>query len=131
MKIYGVDLATWTQVVIDVSYGLYDGNISTDRGTYKWSEKRGPRSVSISVSLRVNDSSGPGARRSVRGHRMIAATWAAHRDVLTALFERCPDAKVRSKVANYDGRGDFLDKFPDTYYHNAGSALFHVDLGLL
>lgn len=81
--------------------------------------------IRLAFCLRTHDCTKPGSRRTaMRGYRSIHASWQAHRDVMTAIFEADPKAHLKTAVATYDGRADFLDKFPETYYHQVGSQMF-------
>jgi hypothetical protein len=59
----------------------------------------------------------PAARQSGSGRNGPWACWYAVRDFLTAVFDEYPDATVRTMLATYKGRDDFLEKFPRTYFH--------------
>lgn len=63
----------------------------------------------------------PGARRSWNGRRLTAACWHAHRDVLRAVFDVNPQAKVYTAMARYIGEDGFETNYPDTAYQNIGS----------
>ena len=72
-----------------------------------------------------------GARRSAptpwnNGRAVKAACWHAHRDVLAALFDIAPEARVQSAFADYRGKADFREKFPLTAAPNVGSQIMPV-----
>ena len=56
--------------------------------------------------------------------RVFAVCWHGHRDFMLALFDRDPDARIKSAMADYKGALDFLDKYPDTAYGNVGSQMY-------
>ena len=62
-------------------------------------------------------------RRGNDGRRIWAVCWHGHRDFFRALFEKAPDAKVRTTVANYDGREDFEQTYWMTGNRNIGSII--------
>lgn len=92
---------------------------------------------SVRLKLRVKDSAGPGAGISIdrfgstkKGYRRkVSACWHAHRDVLAEIFRACPDARVKSVMADYRGADDFERKFPDTAHVNIGSMVYPVAAG--
>lgn len=43
-----------------------------------------------------------------------AVCWHGHRDFMIELFNRYPDARLKSALADYRGRDDFWNKFPET-----------------
>ena len=69
----------------------------------------------LTFTLRVQDSSGPGAHRSASGRRTIRACWHAHRDVMTILF-RMGATRLKSVIADYRSAENFRDIYRDTYY---------------
>lgn len=70
-------------------------------------------------------------RFSPRGRKVWAVCWHGHRDFFKALFERDPDARVRSQMATYNGREDFLAKHEATEWTNVGSLLYPAYYGEL
>ena len=77
--------------------------------------------LSWRLRLGVEGLDGPGCRRSApqlrrffRRRRMPSACWHAHRDYLSALFERTPQARVTTSIASYQGYRDFLHHHPLT-----------------
>lgn len=91
------------------------------------------RATIVRFTLRVVNSSGPGAHQSTsyggKRRRTVAACWHAHRDVLRVIFTRYPNATIRSAFATYNGRASFNRTFPATYDHNAGCAIEPVMYG--
>lgn len=107
MHVWGISADSLAWVVWAVSQNHYGDNLEF---------KRQPEKVgrAVAFTLTVDRSDGPGARRSATGRRISAACWHAHRDVLRAIFGVCPDARVKSAVADYRGVEDFEEKFDDT-----------------
>lgn len=90
------------------------------------------------VTLRVRDSKGPFHRLSAqpaysggKQRRLVAACWHAHRNFMMALFELAPETTIRSSFTVYRGAADFADKFPATYYRNAGAPILPQAYGSL
>lgn len=96
--------------------------------------------VRIRFALRTVSAHGPGHRLHIqyswdgrpRHKRSHYACWHAHRDVLMALFDLLPTAKVLSgsRFVNggrivYNGKQGFLDTYRDTD-RNIGSQMFPV-----
>ena len=66
----------------------------------------------------------PGQRRSASSQRRIyAVCWHAYRDVLAAVFDINPDARVYTALAKYKGKQAFYELFPETGYQNVGSMM--------
>jgi len=55
------------------------------------------------------------------GRRVNAVCWHGHRDFMLKLFELCPDAILKTSLATYKGREDFLKQFESTGWNNCGS----------
>ncbi len=68
-------------------------------------------------------------RRSASGRKTVGVTWGVHRGFLMRLFGTFPDAVVRSNLATYRGKDDFLAKHYATYDHNAGTRYNPVRFG--
>lgn len=70
----------------------------------------------------------PGQRRSSSGfnsvRRINAVCWHGYRDVLIAVFDAHPDAKVRTALAKYLGKESFYREFPATGDKNIGSQMY-------
>jgi len=56
--------------------------------------------------------------------RVFAVCWHGHRDFMKELFERDPDARIKSMFADYRGKEQFEDKFEATGYRNVGSMMY-------
>lgn len=83
-----------------------------------WSKARRVR-----FTLGTRDSRKYGSRRSAAGRHMPKASWEAHRDIMEALFDADPDARIKTALATYRGRKDFHSKFPTTAHKNIGSIM--------
>jgi hypothetical protein len=80
-------------------------------------------------TLRVKDSSGPGARLSAHGRKTINASWEVHRDFMWALFDVNPNGVIKTQMARYEGRDDFIDKHKATRNTPQGSRANPVAFG--
>lgn len=133
MQLWKVTQDELTTIVGEVSREQYDGNVTIGEGTQGSWDTRGKRVEHVKFGLRVKDSSGPGARRSVGtfgpSRRMIAACWHLHRDIMLAIFDAFPEARLKTALADYRGRDAFEDEFPETYYANIGSLAFPAYMG--
>jgi hypothetical protein len=110
MRCRDINEAQWEDIVAKVSREAYGCNLI-------------PHPNAASYRLSVISSREPGARRSHSGRRLAVACWHTWRDVLAELFERYPDATVRTALATYVGRGGFEDWFPITGAANIGSIM--------
>lgn len=115
MQLTGITLADLTRVTEQVSTDRYLGNVVVH------ADSRDVSKFSCQGRLWVLDSRSVGARRTGSGRRMPAACWHAYRDVLTALFEELPAARISTGLAAYAGRQSFYDKFEATRNRNIGS----------
>ncbi|WP_181785673.1 hypothetical protein [Streptomyces phytophilus] len=115
MYLTGVSLPDFYDITARVSRERYGGNVIVHDGA-RWSGRN-----RITARLSVADSRSAGARTSARGRHGRWACWHAHRDVLRAVFQHRPDARVTTMLAAYRGLDDFENTFPDTAHHNIGS----------
>lgn len=133
MQLWKVTQDELCAIVGRVSREQYDGNITIGTGTQGDWRTVGKRVQHVRFALRVNSSKGPGHRRSVSAfspsRRLIAACWHAHRDVMAAIFEANPDARLKTSFADYRGREGFEDGFMSTYYKNIGSQMYPAYMG--
>lgn len=114
MKIWNVPIEEVTRIVTEVSDNQYNGNIR-----FKRTPERKGRAVTF--TLTVADSRGKGSRVGWSGRRVCACCWHGHRDIMQALFDAYPDARLQSAQADYRGKEDFEDSFEATGYVNIGS----------
>jgi hypothetical protein len=49
-----------------------------------------------------------------QGRRLPYVTWEGHREFMLVVFERYPEARIKSAIADYKGREEFLAKHPQT-----------------
>ena len=134
----------YLEQAVVVANRIYNGNIlligsnaGGERAPIVKVNRNGSR---IRFALRVVDCSKPGHRLHIRNSmsgkshykRSHYACWHAHRDVLAALFDILPTAKVLSgsRFANnnrivYDGKQGFLATYQDSD-RNVGSQMFPV-----
>jgi hypothetical protein len=49
-----------------------------------------------------------------QGRRTPYVTWEGHREFMLVVFERFPEARIKSAIADYKGRDEFFDKHPQT-----------------
>ena len=129
---------------VAVAYQVYKGNIlligSNAGGERAPIVKVNRNGSCIRFALRVVDCSKPGHRLHIRDSmsngprykRSHYACWHAHRDVLAALFDILPTAKVLSgsRFAGggrivYNGKQGFLDTYRESD-RNVGSQMFPV-----
>lgn len=115
VKIRGVPLDVFNTITIDVSQARYAGNLMVASGAHSAGRRE------IVARLRVADGRGPGARTSARGRHGPYACWHAYRDVLREVFERFPQAGVRTMLEKYAGADEFADRYPATGERNIGS----------
>lgn len=119
------------QNILDaVSNSSYNGNVRFRDWSYQGQQQRSSRHV-MRFTLRVNDSSGPGARRAASGRRTVNATWYVHYAFMSALLECDPNAVISTALETYKGVEQFLDKHADTYHAPAGSLMCPVSFGSL
>ena len=134
MQVWGVTPGQLQEAVYKVSEEHYNGNLICDGQP----DHIGATSKSaVRFKMRVKDSAGAGAHISVdrfgstkKGYRRtISACWHAHRDVMRAIFEVNPEARIKSVMADYKGSDDFERTFPHTYDTNVGSMVYPVAVG--
>lgn len=117
MDIRGASYGDVQRIIAEVSRNRYAGNVTSNSDARALlSGGRGFRG-----RLQVRDSRGEGARTSASGRHGRYACWHAYRDVLAAIFAEYPDAKVRTRMARYDGREGFEANYPATGRVNIGS----------
>ncbi len=116
MKVWNVPVEEVTRIVTKVSKDLFDGNIEFKRAP----EKDGR---AVRFTLTVADSRAKGGRIGHSGRRVCACCWHGHRDIMSAIFDNYPDARLKSGHADYHGRNGFEDSFESTGYTNIGSQM--------
>lgn len=118
MKITGITLDRFKEITESISLSFYEGNIVVHQDGQDASNSKGGRCV---ARLTATDSDGPGTRTTWSGRRGKYACWHAYRDVLIAVFDVNPDAKVVTGMATYEGRDGFYRDYPATANQNIGS----------
>jgi hypothetical protein len=114
MELIGITLAQFETAIANVT-ASYGGNLEIH------DDAKSVSSRSSRGRVVVRDSRGPGARRSWSGRHGKWACWHAYRDVMLALFEQNPNARIRTSLAVYDGLDGFEATYPATAYKNIGS----------
>ena len=56
--------------------------------------------------------------------RVYAVCWHGYRDFMREIFSRDPEARIKTYVADYKGKEDFEEKYPETAYTNVGSMMY-------
>ncbi len=116
MKIKGISIPELTIAMSYVSVRKYEDNITFNRKP----ERKGNW---LHFTLTVEDTSGPGARRSHQGRKVKAACWHAHRDIMEEIFDIAPGAVLVAAMARYEGREGFARTYPATGETNIGSMI--------
>lgn len=106
MKVRGLDKPD-VRRALESANRNYGGNLTFSRAPEQYGNF-------VIFTLRVTDSSGPGAQRSESGRKTVSACWHAHRDLMNAIFWRAPDAILVTALARYEGALDFVEKFEAT-----------------
>ena len=57
----------------------------------------------------------PFQRLGMQGRRLPYVCWHGHKRFMLAIFDRNPDAKIRTALAVYHGKQDFWKKHRDTF----------------
>jgi len=79
--------------------------------------------------LSVKDCKGPGHKlgftitKSGRRRRLSAACWHVFRDVIQGIYDTDTDAKVKTSIANYTNKENFMGWYEDTGNINIGSMM--------
>jgi hypothetical protein len=117
MEIRGVPYGDVERIITRVSDERYAGNLGINADAHPLS-RTGARARIV-----AKDSHGPGSRTTWTGRHGPWACWHAYRDVLAAIFAEYPDARIRTRMANYIGRTGFEDLYPATARDNVGSIM--------
>lgn len=118
--IYDANLLAISRRALDHYRGNVYLSISEQReirvrgGAHKWQ---------IRFTLECKSSFDPGARTAASGRHMPKASWQAHRDLMRAIFDEDPQAWLKTGLATYTDRDDFLANFEATGDHNVGSRM--------
>ena len=117
MKAYGLTPSQIATVVRHVSGNCYGNNVTFERSPEQITKN------CVRFTLRTHDSKKAGSRRSQSGRHMAKACWHVHRDVLGALFDLEPDARIVTARADYRGKTSFAANFAATGDQNIGSMM--------
>lgn len=117
MKIWGLTEAQLHECAEEIGVKLYE-----------------PREEGRAIRLRILptgeriDGDYKYQRTSASGYnadrRVHAVCWHGYRDFMLAVFERNPEARIKTMMADYKGREDFLSKYEETGYRNVGSMMY-------
>lgn len=127
MDIRGVSFADVKRIVERVSRDTYAGNVIVHHDAYALHDKAFRGRITVKEG-KAGKGVAIGARTSASGRRGPYACWHVVRDVLTALFNEYPEARVKTGIAKYEGRDGFLSEYPKTRFRNVGSMAFHVHM---
>jgi len=76
----------------------------------------------------------PGGRYQRLSHdgtrRVHAVCWHGHRDFMVRLFDEYPEARLKSAMADYRGRDDFIETHEATASRNIGSIMNPTQYGM-
>jgi hypothetical protein len=84
---------------------------------------RQPEKIGNCLHFTIQSKTGEVGSSYKHGRKSKSASWQAHRDFFTVLFNTVPDAKIVTELATYDGKQDFKDKFPSTFNTNVGNGM--------
>lgn len=105
----------------------YEGNLQPLIGTAHSKRRFNARVVLVNtgyqLGLKDTRALAPGQRRSGSGRRCNAVCWHGYRDVLIALFDINPEARVYTALSKYRGKAEFWQNFPATGDQNIGSMI--------
>ena len=88
----------------------------------------------ITFTLRVRDSKKAGHRvgfhLTSKGNRrrLVAACWHVHRDVMMAIFDVNPNARIKTSMMYYKGKEHFYEVYEETGMKNVGSHMYPATL---
>lgn len=115
MFVWGVTPTQLAKIVRTISADKYEGNVIFKNGPEMASSKK------MTFTLTVKRGAQPGGRRAPDGRKVAAACWHVHQDIMRELFSQFPQARLKSMMADYRGKEDFEDNFPETAWVNIGS----------
>ena len=125
MIVTGISSQQFREIVQKISDTTYAGNLRAEVGREYSATRFAGRVIVVDSGAKMFGQkikqSAPGARRSHSGRRIAASCWHAYRDVLAAIFDANPDARVYTAMAKYRGRDGFLASYPATAHKNVGS----------
>lgn len=98
---FSFSVADMAALVERVSTEKYGGNV-------RILSSRQISRTNLRITLTVRNPNGRGARVTPGGFHLQAACWHVYRDVLAALYDAYPDARVNTGTARYISREHFL-----------------------
>lgn len=121
MQLWNVPASIVNAIVVRVSQDRYAGNVIFNRDPE-------PRGRAVCFTLRTKSAFGPGARRASRGRHLVSACWHVHLDVMQAIFNHTPEARLKTALADYRGAADFDAKFRATANSDRWGSVSATDL---
>ena len=114
-------------IATEVGVRIYNDNPWTTGGIRKDGRAWNFR-LALDTSVPKRDSGYKYQRTSSSGfnpdRRVAAVCWHGHRDFMRAIFERDPNARIKTAWADYKGAENFERDFPETGYRNVGSMMY-------
>ena len=114
-------------IATEVGVRIYNDNPWTSGGIRKDGRAWNFR-LALDTSVPKRDSGYKYQRTSSSGfnpdRRVAAVCWHGHRDYMRAIFERDPNARIKTAWADYKGAENFERDFPETGYRNVGSMMY-------
>lgn len=114
MIVTGMSSQTFKDIVAKLNATDYAGNIVVENITDKSANR-------FSVKLGTADSKAPTSRTSASGRHGKYLCWHGFRDVVAAVMDVNPSARVATGMAVYAGKDGFEQAYPETAYKNIGS----------
>lgn len=124
MKIQGLTEQQLADAM-DNATAWFEDNLTFNR----YPEPTNRRGDSFNLTLRVYDSTGPGAKRGPSGRRTVSANYNAHYAFMREVFNINPGAKITSAMATYNGVAEFELFADDVQYRNVGSMMNPIEYG--
>ena len=124
MQITGITPEQFTQAVARVGAKSYEHNLSPEISSVQSPKRFRARVICYESGARIpslKGQSAKGARKSWNGRRLNATCWHAYRDVMFAIFEINPKARIATSMAIYKGIEGFNELYPSTADQNIGS----------
>lgn len=116
MEIRGIDIPD-VYTALDCANEQFARNLEFNRKP----EFEGVRVIRLMCTLRAKDSSGPGARLSANGRKLVSCSYDAHYAFMEEIFLLNFDAKITTMYESYHGIGEFYAKAGRVGEINVGS----------
>lgn len=117
MKIWGLTEAQLEQCATEIGVKLYEARVEGRAIRCRIL----PTGEKIEGDYKYQRTSASGWHADRRVH---AVCWHGYRDFMLAVFEVNPDARIKTMMADYRGKDDFLSKYEETGYRNVGSMMY-------